>query len=668
MPPTAAGPWSTQNQRYLMAALDVVRSALQRHIAAFKGVAPAAPTTTIVPELSLNSPPAIDALRELFGLSPFERDLLLLCAGVELDSSFAALCAEANSDPARPYPTFSLAMAALPGAHWDALIPTGALRRWHLIEIGAGAALTLSPLRASEQVVHYLAGVQELDERLLRLLELVRPVRELAPSHGALAEELAAIWERARGRSLPVVQLCGAGQDDKWAIGAAACTNLGLRLYALDCARIPTAAADLDTLLDVWSRDAVLLGSALLLDCDNLNPIDTERLHAVNRLIEHVHGALIVTGRERRAVRRRATIAFDVHRPQPDEQRTAWRSVLGPAGVQLNGQIDGLVAQFSLDALAIRDVGVEALRRSSLDAAPEAPAQLEAAALQGLAANLWNTCRSHARVKMDELAQRIPPVATWHDLVLPETQHTILQDIAAHVRQRAKVYEHWGFAAKSARGLGIGVLFAGPSGTGKTTAAEVLAGALELDLYRVDLSALVSKYIGETEKNLRQIFDAAEQSGAILLFDEADALFGKRSEVKDSHDRYANIEVSYLLQRMETYPGLAILTTNLKQSIDQAFLRRIRFVVQFPFPDAAQRAVIWQRVFPEATPTEALAFEKLARLNIAGGNIRTIALNAAFLAADAGEPVRMRHLLRAVRVEYGKLEKPLTEAEIAGWV
>jgi hypothetical protein len=665
---TATSLWSTQNQHYLMAALDVVRSALQRHIATLKGVALPASSPLSMPDLAFDPPPAIEALCELFGLSRFEHDLLLLCAGVELDSSFAALCAEANGDSTRPYPTFSLAMAALPGAHWDALIPTGALRQWRLIEIGAGAALTLSPLRASEQVVHFLVGVQELDERLLRLLEPVRPVRELVPSHSALATELAASWDRARGKSLPVVQLCGAGHHDKWAIGAAACERLGLRLYALDCARVPTAAADLDALLDVWSRDAVLLGSALLLDCDNLNPTDIERMHAVNRLIEHVRGALIITGRERRALRRRATIAVDVHRPQPDEQRAVWRSVLGPAGMQLNGQIDGLVAQFSLDALEIRDVGVEALRRSALGAAAETSEPLGAAALQGLAANLWNTCRSHSRVKMDELAQRIPPVATWNDLVLPETQHTILQDIAAHVRQRAKVYEQWGFAAKSARGLGIGVLFAGPSGTGKTTAAEVLAGALELDLYRIDLSAIVSKYIGETEKNLRQIFDAAEQSGAILLFDEADALFGKRSEVKDSHDRYANIEVSYLLQRMETYPGLAILTTNLKQSIDQAFLRRIRFVVQFPFPDAAQRAVIWRRVFPTATPTEMLAFEKLARLNIAGGNIRTIALNAAFLAADAGEPVRMQHLLRATRVEYGKLEKPLTEAEIAGWV
>jgi SpoVK/Ycf46/Vps4 family AAA+-type ATPase len=211
-------------------------------------------------------------------------------------------------------------------------------------------------------------------------------------------------------------------------------------------------------------------------------------------------------------------------------------------------------------------------------------------------------------------------------------------------------------------------LFAGTSGTGKTMAAEVLAHTLRLDLYRIDLSQVVSKYIGETEKNLRKVFDAAEGGAAILLFDEADALFGKRSEVKDSHDRYANVEVSYLLQRMEAYRGLAILTTNMKAALDQAFLRRIRFVVQFPFPDPAQRAEIWRRIFPKAVPTEGLDWERLARLNVAGGHIRNIAMNATFLAAEEQASVTMQHLLQAARGEYAKLEKPLTEAEIARWV
>jgi SpoVK/Ycf46/Vps4 family AAA+-type ATPase len=235
------------------------------------------------------------------------------------------------------------------------------------------------------------------------------------------------------------------------------------------------------------------------------------------------------------------------------------------------------------------------------------------------------------------------------------------------VRRAHTVYETWGFARKGSRGLGISALFAGASGTGKTMAAEVLANELRLDVYRIDLAQVVSKYIGETEKNLRRIFDAAEQSGAILLFDEADALFGKRSEVKDSHDRYANIEVSYLLQRMEDYRGLAVLTTNMKTALDQAFLRRIRFLIQFPFPDAAQRAEIWRRIFPTETPTQDLEHALLARLNIAGGNIRSIALNAAFRAADDGTPVRMAHLRHAAQNEYAKLEKPLTSSELAGW-
>ncbi len=198
-------------------------------------------------------------------------------------------------------------------------------------------------------------------------------------------------------------------------------------------------------------------------------------------------------------------------------------------------------------------------------------------------------------------------------------------------------------------------------------AAEVLARELRLDLYRIDLSAVVSKYIGETEKNLRRVFDAAEAGGAILLFDEADALFGKRGEVKDSHDRYANIEVSYLLGRMEAYRGLAILTTDLKDALDAAFLRRIRFIVQFPFPGQAEREAIWRGIYPAPTPTEGLDSARLAQLNVAGGDIRNIALKAAFLAADAGEPVRMAHLLRATRHEYTKLERPLTGAEIGGW-
>jgi SpoVK/Ycf46/Vps4 family AAA+-type ATPase len=268
---------------------------------------------------------------------------------------------------------------------------------------------------------------------------------------------------------------------------------------------------------------------------------------------------------------------------------------------------------------------------------------------------------------MAGLAQRIEPSAGWDDIVLPGHARALLEQIATQVRGRTRVYEEWGFGGRGARGLGIGALFAGPSGTGKTMAAEVLAAELGLDLYRIDLSSVVSKYIGETEKNLRRVFDGAEEGAAILLFDEADALFGKRSEVRDSHDRYANIEVSYLLQRMEAYRGLAILTTNLRQALDTAFLRRLRFVVAFAFPGVAERAEIWRHAFPAGTPTEGIDADRLAQLEVSGASIRNIALGGAFLAADARQPVRMSHLLAAARAEAAKLEEPVSPGELGGW-
>ena len=259
--------------------------------------------------------------------------------------------------------------------------------------------------------------------------------------------------------------------------------------------------------------------------------------------------------------------------------------------------------------------------------------------------------------------------AGWDDLVLPDgAAARCCASSASQVRHRTTVYERWGFGATSARGLGIAALFAGASGTGKTMAAEVLANELRLDLYRIDLSQVVSKYIGETEKNLRRVFDAAEDGGAVLLFDEADALFGKRSEVKDSHDRYANIEVGYLLQRMEAYRGLAILTTNMKDALDPAFLRRLRFVgrsSRSPTRGSAPRSG-GESSRPHARPRASMP-SGWPGCNVAGGNIRNIALNAAFLAADGGTPIEMSHVLRAARTEYAKLERTLTDAEVAGW-
>jgi SpoVK/Ycf46/Vps4 family AAA+-type ATPase len=262
------------------------------------------------------------------------------------------------------------------------------------------------------------------------------------------------------------------------------------------------------------------------------------------------------------------------------------------------------------------------------------------------------------------LAQRLEPKATWDDLVLPQEQMALIRQIAGQVRERHKVYEQWGFSQSMNRGFGISALFSGESGTGKTMAAEVIANDLQLNLYRIDLSAVVSKYIGETEKNLSKLFDAAERGGAILFFDEADALFGKRSEVKDSHDRYANIEINYLLQRMEAFSGLAILATNMKGALDPAFMRRLRFIVNLSFPGVAERKQIWQKALPPETPQQNLDFNRLARLNISGGNIHSIALNAAFIAAQNGQTVTMPILVTAARAEMKKLDKAFSEAEL----
>ena len=587
-------------------------------------------------------------LCELFRLSPFERDILLLCAGVELDSSVAGLVATASGESRIVAPTFSLALTALPGAHWSALAPSGPLRRWRLIVVGSGPAALHSPLRIEERVLHYLAGVEHLDARLAGIVRPAAPDAELAPGHQSIAERLAFRWRAARGGALPLVQLCGGDRAERRAIAAAACRSLGLGLCAASADALPSAPSELEALARLWEREAVFTGMALLVECQDG---DQSRADTARSLAEQLSGAMIVSCTEPLPEIDRPSLALDVPRLTTGEQRALWRAALGPAAAQLNGQLDQLAAQFSL--------GPSAIRAAARQAEPGA---------QNLGAALWDACRSQARPRLDGLAQRIESAARWDDLVLPEAQVELLRGLLAHIRRRATVYDAWGFGRKHGRGLGITALFAGPSGVGKTLAAEVLANELRLDLYRVDLSAVVSKYIGETEKNLRRVFDAAEGGGAVLLFDEADALFGRRSEVSDSHDRYANIEVSYLLQRMEAYRGLALLTTNMKQGIDGAFLRRLRFVVTFPFPDTAQRAEIWRRIFPPNTPTDGLRPAKLAQLSVSGGNIANIALGAAMLAADAGAPVRMAHVLAAARAEYAKLDRALTEAETAGWL
>ena len=651
---TSAEPtWLEENQRLLMSEVGRLADLLEASGRGDRTARRRAPA-----DISGSS---LASLAAAFDLSDFERDLLVLCAGVELDSRLPAICAAAQGDLNRPFPTFGLAMAALPGAHWSAIRPSAPLRRYRLLEpAGGGLTITQAPLRIDERILHHLTGLSQLDERIVPLLEPIRLPPEPTPSQSRLAEQVAASWAAGASDEIPAIQLWGGSPSDQRTLAEAACTQVGLSLRAMSGDSLPTESREVAEFQELWSREAALAPLCLLLDCGELDRGDRTRESAVARLVDSSRFPLILCGREPRAVRQRTLIGFEAQPPLAAEQRDLWERQLGGAGALLNGELNRLVAQFQLSPPRIRAACAEAAGQVATTSASGSGDELGDA--------LWQACRVQARLPLDELAQRVETEAGWEDLVLPQAQLETLREIELNVRHRSRVYEDWGFAAKSRRGLGITVLFSGPSGTGKTLAAEVLANRLRLDLYRIDLSQVVSKYIGETEKNLRRVFDGAQQAGSCLLFDEADALFGRRSEVKDSHDRYANIEVGYLLQRMEAYRGLAILTTNMKESLDPAFLRRLRFVVDFPFPDPPLRAEIWRRVFPASTPTLGLDAERLAHLDMAGGNIRNIAVQAAFLAAEDDTPVGMRHLLRAARGEGAKIGRPLAPGEVAGWL
>jgi hypothetical protein len=606
----------------------------------------------------MQPPPALLMLSYQLGLSEFERDALLLCVALELDTRIAPLCARLQGDPARAYPTFSLALRLFDDPAWDALSPHRPLRYWRLLEINQPGAtpLTHSALRADERITNYVKGLNTLDDRLANWLTGLRGPAQLSPSQGETVETVLWYWRHAPGdAALPVAQILGADSQSKRLAARQVAAEMQRQLYGIAADELPTNPADLDLFTRLWQRESLLLPLALHVDAQTHD--SPEGWRALDRFLTRAadaNGLLLLGVRDAMPELAAASFTVDVARPALTEQRAAWLHLLDDE--RLANQ---LASQFNFnlpDILAIADQ-VEPAADGFI---PE----------RGGSHDVWELCRARTRPRLDTLAQRLRPKATWEDLVTPDEPGRLLRAIADQVRQRATVYEDWGFARRMNRGMGISALFAGESGTGKTMAAEVIANDLRLDLYRIDLSAVVSKYIGETEKNLRRLFDAAEDGGAILFFDEADALFGKRSEVKDSHDRYANIEINYLLQRMEAYTGLAILATNMKTALDPAFVRRLRFIVNFPFPTPADRMRMWLQAFPPETPLErtdpstAVDFDRLARLSLTGGNIHSIVLNAAFLAVQAGTPVTMPLLLAAARTELRKLGKPINEADL----
>lgn len=584
-------------------------------------------------------------IAEAFGLDLFGRNILLLCAYATLEPEGRAAVSALLGDALVAAPTVGLALACLPGAHWQALAADAPLRRCGLIRIEGGGSLVDGRLYLPETVLFRLVSAPGIAAEAAPLLRELATPAEMAPNRRALAHDIAA--RMSLGPDY-LMHLTGGDPVGKLQAFAAAAATRGAGAFALSSDLLPQVPSELARLAEGLHRDLVLRNARLVLEHD-----DPAEPRLARQFAECYPGPLAIASPEPMRAGHRMAFRLDMSPLTASDQVIVWRDALGALGKPLSEKLPRLAATFRVAPETARAVAAEL----TLDAnAPD------------LADRAWEACRRAARPRMDDLAQRVESPAEWEDLILPPRPRQVLVAIVAQVRNRAQVYEDWGFGPRlQMKGLGVSALFSGPSGAGKSMAGEVIGNALTLDVYRVDLSAIVSKWVGETEKNLRRVFDAAEDGGVILQFDEADALFGRRSEVKDSHDRHANIEVSYLLQRLEQYRGLCILTTNMRDNIDEAFLRRIRFLVDFRFPSAAERLAIWQRIFPAATPLGDLDFRKLAGLNVSGGAIRNIALAASFLAADRGGAVGMAEVLEAALLEYDKTGRTMTDAERAGW-
>ena len=623
MTATADARWETANRDLLMAELGVVRALLRA--AAGDGTAAQvddARLEAIAAREELSGPSALDEVATGFGLSAFERSVLLLAAGPELAAATAGEIAAAGGDPR---PTFGLALSTLSDPRWGALTPRAPLRRWGLVRLVDASSPTRSPLVIDERVLHHLVGAGELDPELAAVAQPAQAPNVAVPSLLGAAEAVAAAW--AHGR---LVALSGPQPANLPPVAAAAAKAMGRSLLVLAAADVPRPAAERDRFLRLMEREALLGACAWAIDVEGARREDAGGLL---RALPDLDAPAVVLGTGEDAAPAAAVRVALGRLPIPERVEVltaALRRHVAPRAVS---------AAQAATAATVFDLSAPDVELAAEDVA------------RGHA--LWTACRGRARSRFGALAHVLEPRAGWEDLVLPAGQLAQLRALVAGVRHRATVLHEWGFADRASRAVGTAALFAGPSGTGKTLAAEVVAGELGLDLVVVDLSQVVSKYIGESEKNLGRVFDAAEDSAAVLLFDEADTLFGKRTEVRDSHDRYANLEVGYLLQRIEAFRGLAILTTNAKSALDQAFLRRLRVVVTFPYPDQTLREALWRRAFPERTPAPGLDPRRLAAIDLPGGGIAAAALTAAYLGAERGE-VSAEDIGKATRWELAK--------------
>jgi hypothetical protein len=646
-------------------------------IAADPGLPPdlAAEHARLMAQRPVDADSPLDRLAALFDLGPFERDVLLLALAPELDLRFERIYAYIQDDVSRRRPSVDLALSLFCPAPADrlerqsAFEPDAPLLRERLLtlfEDGQRRAPLLSRfIKLDDRIAAELrGGYAAIDPAISSFTRLERPSRRIADL--VLPEELA---DRLRRNIAPgaLLALQGSYGSGRRAIVEALCDERALPLLSVDVAQL--AALDLTLpgapspaeLLQRTLREALLRGAALCwhaADAVLCTPEPGAWQRPLLDALDSYPGVGFLTLEQpwesRGALRRTRFLRVELPQLSYTGREQIWRQRLG-ADAPDDATLQALASTFRLSGGQIRDAAAMA----------RALAHWRGDAETLPVADLFAACRAQSSGRLDALAHKIRTTYSWNDIVLPPDQVAQLREICVQVRHRRTVLERWGFDRHLAMGKGVNALFAGQSGTGKTMAAEIIAADLGLELYKVDLSSMVSKYIGETEKNLDRIFTAAREANAILFFDEADAIFGKRSEVKDAHDRYANIEVGYLLQKMEEYDGVVILATNLRKNLDEAFVRRLHVAIEFPFPEEPDRLRIWQKVFPREAPlAEDVDLEFLARqFKLPGGNIRNVALLSAFLAAEAGETIEMVHVIRSIRREYQKIGKLVTAAE-----
>ncbi|MFJ3503461.1 ATP-binding protein [Streptomyces sp. NPDC090135] len=613
-------------------------------------------------------PPAgslLDGLARRFGLTPLDLDLLLVAVAPDLDARFERLYGYLNDDLTRRRPTLGLALelCGLAGASPARfrLAPGAPLVDHGLVEVTEPERPPLSRVLAvPDRITAHLLGDDRPDARLAGVLGEVRedPTADTADVRRAAS---------AATTGVGLVHLRGRGGDAE-GLAAAALTAAGLGTLAPDAAALALRPADVPALARVLAREARLTGSGVVLGpLGELPGEPAERARVLASLCAALRGLPLLThgtvGWDP-AWAADTPVVLDVGAPTPERQAARWRHALDRAagdGGPATGDVAALaraVAAHRLDSGQLRRAADAAVRTAALDGRAVEPDDLRAAV------------RAQNGAGLDRLARRVEPGVGWDDLVLPPTTHRRLRELALRARHRERVLGQWGMRPGGGRGRGVVALFAGESGTGKTMSAEVVAADLGMDLYVVDLSTVVDKYIGETEKNLERIFTGASAVNAVLLFDEADAIFGKRSEVKDAHDRHANIESAYLLQRMESFDGIAVLTTNLRANLDEAFTRRLDVVADFPVPNAEQRLALWDRCLGTRLPRGDdldLAF-CADRFELAGGSIRACAVTAAYLAAESGAPLTMGQVVTAVAQEYRKLGRLVLEGEFGPYL